>query len=55
LYAGANAVAYYLLRLVSRDLLSGFSWYKALVRQDSGVRLFELCVCALGVTSVRYL
>ena len=33
-FAGASAVAYYLLRLVSRDLLGGFKWYRALAKQE---------------------
>ena len=46
-FAGASAVAYYLLRLVSRDLLGGFKWYRALAKQDSGVRMFELYMLSI--------
>ena len=46
-FALASAFGYYLLRLVSRDLLSGFKWYKALAKRDSGIRMFELYLLSI--------
>lgn len=47
--AGTSAVSYYLLRLVLRDCLKGFAWYKLLQKKSDRTKLFELYI--LGIVN----
>lgn len=46
-FACTSALGYYLFRLVSRDLLGKYNWYKILMKRDNGLHLFELYILSI--------